>query len=173
MTHLTPEAKQESDTPITDARWQEEWQLHAANPHSSPAHGMCDLATELERQLATVTAERDALQESNRQQSAAMAREAERGLSRMSERNPIMLARIAETLCVCDMTDGFCMPSHKPTCRCWGVARAVYRTMLDAPNPVVSAGWNVTDAAYSNKDKANPRAVLEAMLRATPSAAQS
>ncbi len=84
------------------------------------------------------------------------------------EQQPILLARIAETLCVCDMTDGFCLPRNKPQCRCWKLARAVYRTIGDAPNPVLQEGWKVTDRYWEAKDKADPAKVLEAMLRATP-----
>lgn len=42
----------ESATPRTDARWKEEWAVHERHPESSPAHGMCDLCEELERELA-------------------------------------------------------------------------------------------------------------------------
>lgn len=37
---------------------------------------------------------------------------------RRSERQPA-LALVAEELCVCDMTDGFCTPRNKDMCKCW------------------------------------------------------
>lgn len=43
-----------SDTPRTDARWAEEWELWRNNAKADPAHGMCDFAASLERELSQV-----------------------------------------------------------------------------------------------------------------------
>jgi len=45
-----------SDTPRTDARWEEEWANKAKHKEASPAHGMFDLAAQLERELAAAQA---------------------------------------------------------------------------------------------------------------------
>jgi len=46
-----------TDTPRTDAAWKAEWDAHAKNPNSSPAHGMFDLCETLERELTEARAE--------------------------------------------------------------------------------------------------------------------
>ena len=48
----------ESNTPRTDARWKQEWELCARVKNSSPAHGMRDCCEELEGELFAMTAER-------------------------------------------------------------------------------------------------------------------
>lgn len=63
MTRLTPEAKQESDTPITDA--------YRAAAMFTTANDWLFRIERMERQLATVTAERDRLQ-SNQTQSRTL-----------------------------------------------------------------------------------------------------
>lgn len=35
------------------------------------------------------------------------------------------LARAAETVCLTHLTDGFCHPKDRPTCKCWDAASAV------------------------------------------------
>src|SRR5258708_6425099 len=51
----TPQSKL-VETPRTDAAWDAEWQAKALDPNADPAHGMCDFAMELERELAQAQA---------------------------------------------------------------------------------------------------------------------
>ena len=49
---MTPEKDEVRETPRTDARWKEEWEFHRkSGGRASPAHGMCDFARELEREV--------------------------------------------------------------------------------------------------------------------------
>lgn len=86
----------------------------------------------------------------------------------MRDQAPFILASIANTICACHMTDGFCMPRNNSACHCWKLALSVQRSLVDPHNSVLQAGWEVTHAAYMAKDKADPAKVLEAMLKARP-----
>jgi hypothetical protein len=77
--------------------------------------------------------------------------------------NNLRLLRIAECICSCVLTDGFCGPAHKPKCRCWDAARAAVQGLKNQANPSLVPGWEVTHAAYLARDKADPRKVIEAV----------
>lgn len=51
------------------------------------------------------------------------------------------LARIAAKLCTCDLTDGFCMPTWKISCRCWRLARLAVAGVRNQANPVLAEAW--------------------------------
>jgi hypothetical protein len=73
------------------------------------------------------------------------------------------LERVAKEVCDCVLTDGFCIPNRNPRCRCWDVARAAVRGVMNQSNPAMFPGWEVTHAAFRAKDKADPRNVLNAL----------
>ena len=51
------------------------------------------------------------------------------------------LERIAETICSCDMTDGFCAPRHNPDCRCWRYAKLAVQGLRNTANPALAEAW--------------------------------
>lgn len=56
-----------NETPRTDAAWDAEWQAKALDPNADPAHGMCDFAMQLERELTQYQAKHTAImQEADR-----------------------------------------------------------------------------------------------------------
>jgi len=51
------------------------------------------------------------------------------------------LLRIAESICSCVLTDGFCGPKNKPDCRCWTAARAAMDGLKLQANPCLQEAW--------------------------------
>jgi hypothetical protein len=51
------------------------------------------------------------------------------------------LLRIAESICSCLLTDGFCGPKNKPDCRCWIAARAAMNGIINQANPCLLEAW--------------------------------
>lgn len=51
------------------------------------------------------------------------------------------LLRIAESICSCLLTDGFCGPKHRPDCRCWIAARAAVNGLSNQANPCLQEAW--------------------------------
>lgn len=84
------------------------------------------------------------------------------------EEQPYIRRRIAETLCNCALTDGFCAPHNKLDCQCWRLAKEIERWLMEPHGQAIHAGWLVTHKAYIERDKADPVAVLRAMLVARP-----
>lgn len=72
------------------------------------------------------------------------------------------LLRIAESICNCVMTDGFCGPKHKPDCRCWRAARAAVNGLSLQANPCLAEAW----PRMWNEDerRANLDALVDAIL---------
>lgn len=56
-------------------------------------------------------------------------------------RNNWRLLRIAESICTCLMTDGFCGPQDKPDCRCWIAAQAAVQGLANQSNPCLKEAW--------------------------------
>jgi hypothetical protein len=51
------------------------------------------------------------------------------------------LLRIAEQICSCLLTDGFCGPQNRPDCRCWTAARAAVQGLENQSDPALEAAW--------------------------------
>lgn len=51
------------------------------------------------------------------------------------------LLRIAESICSCLLTDGFCGPKNKPDCRCWIAARAAVNGLSNQATPCLQDAW--------------------------------
>lgn len=51
------------------------------------------------------------------------------------------LLRIAENICSCVLTDGFCGPKHRSDCRCWTAARAALQGLSQQANPCLAEAW--------------------------------
>lgn len=51
------------------------------------------------------------------------------------------LLRIAESICSCLLTDGFCGPKNKPDCRCWIAARAAVNGLSNQANQCLADAW--------------------------------
>ncbi len=51
------------------------------------------------------------------------------------------LLRIAESICSCLLTDGFCGPKQRPDCRCWIAARAAVNGLSNQANPCLLEAW--------------------------------
>lgn len=51
------------------------------------------------------------------------------------------LLRIAESICSCLLTDGFCGPKNKPDCRCWIAARAAVNGFSNQSDPALQEAW--------------------------------
>jgi hypothetical protein len=87
------------------------------------------------------------------------------------------LMRVAESICSCLLTDGFCAPKHKPDCRCWAAARAAMEGLRSQSNPCLDEAWPRqfnTDERRGNlnllvKAILNKEDELTAMHRAEPS----
>lgn len=63
----------------------------------------------------------------------------------MAQRNAVKhnwrLLRIAESICSCLLTDGFCGPEHRPDCRCWIAARAALQGLRNQSDPCLEDAW--------------------------------
>jgi hypothetical protein len=73
------------------------------------------------------------------------------------------LMRVAEQICQCDLTDGFCHPQHKPDCRCWRLAFFAMKGVENQSNPALEAAWG-------NESEEARRARLNALVRSITSA---
>ncbi len=51
------------------------------------------------------------------------------------------LCRIAQEICECDLTDGFCTPSRDPTCKCWRYARLAIQGLRRQADPCLKDAW--------------------------------
>lgn len=51
------------------------------------------------------------------------------------------LERIADEICSCELTDGFCGPRNRPGCRCWKLARLAIRGLRTTSNPALRDAW--------------------------------
>lgn len=51
------------------------------------------------------------------------------------------LLRIAESICSCLLTDGFCSPKHNQDCRCWIAARAAVNGLSNQATPCLQEAW--------------------------------
>lgn len=51
------------------------------------------------------------------------------------------LLRIAESICSCLLTDGFCGPKNRPDCRCWIAARAAVDGLRNQSKPCLQEAW--------------------------------
>lgn len=69
----------------------------------------------------------------------------------------LRILRIAEHICSCVLTDGFCGPKNRPDCRCWVAARAALEGVRAQANPVLSEAWPALP---------DPRDHLEALVDA-------
>lgn len=63
------------------------------------------------------------------------------------------LLRIAESICSCLLTDGFCGPKNKPDCRCWIAARAAVQGLEIQADPALEEAW----PSMWNKDERRTR----------------
>ncbi len=68
------------------------------------------------------------------------------------------LMRVAEQLCICDLTDGFCHPQNKPDCKCWRLAALAMKGIENQSNPALEAAW-------INEGEEARRARLNALVR--------
>lgn len=69
------------------------------------------------------------------------------------------LLRIAESICSCLLTDGFCGPRSRPDCRCWTAARAALQGIENQADPVLADAWpNLSEEAR--------RAMLQSLVGA-------
>lgn len=65
------------------------------------------------------------------------------------------ILRIAESICSCVLTDGFCGPKNRPGCRCWLAARAAVQGLQNQANACIDEAWPRmwnTDERRSNLD---------------------
>ena len=51
------------------------------------------------------------------------------------------LLRIANHICVCNLTDGFCNPEGKPECECWTMARLAVQGLRNLADPALKDAW--------------------------------
>lgn len=59
----------------------------------------------------------------------------------MMGHNNYPLERIANSICACVLTDGFCSPRHDPDCRCWRAARAAVEGLHSQSDPALQRAW--------------------------------
>jgi hypothetical protein len=69
------------------------------------------------------------------------------------------LLRIAENICSCLLTDGFCAPKNRPDCRCWIAARAAVQGLENQADPCLEEAW-------PNESTEARRARLWSLIRA-------
>ncbi len=63
------------------------------------------------------------------------------------------------------MTDGFCVPKYKPDCGCWVAARAAIQGIMNQADPAFAEAWTISHKAFLEKDKADPRKILDAVCQ--------
>lgn len=59
----------------------------------------------------------------------------------MTGHNNYRLLRIANELCSCELTDGFCAPQNKPDCRCWRLAQLSVQGLRKQSDPCLADAW--------------------------------
>jgi hypothetical protein len=69
------------------------------------------------------------------------------------------LLRIAESICSCVLTDGFCGPKNRPDCRCWTAARAAVNGLSNQANGCLDEAW---PHAWNTDER---RANLDSLVR--------
>lgn len=72
------------------------------------------------------------------------------------------ILRVAESICSCVLTDGFCGPKNKPDCRCWIAARAAVQGLMNQANPVIDEAW--PRMWNTDERRANLNALVKAIL---------
>lgn len=72
------------------------------------------------------------------------------------------LMRVAESICACVLTDGFCIPKNKPDCRCWTAARAAVEGLGNQANPCLDEAW--PRMWNTDERRANLNALCKAIL---------
>lgn len=74
----------------------------------------------------------------------------------------LRLLRIAEEICSCVLTDGFCGPKYRPDCRCWIAARVAVRGLMHQADPCLEQAF----ASYSSISTEARRSIVESLGRA-------
>lgn len=65
------------------------------------------------------------------------------------------LLRIAENICSCVLTDGFCGPKNRPDCRCWTAARVALQGLSQQANPCLADAWPDLTNEEDRRDRLN------------------
>lgn len=60
----------------------------------------------------------------------------------------LLIEEVAKNLCECDLTNGFCVATRNPSCRCWRLARIAVKSVgqhLDAITGTPAFDYDLAD----------------------------